>query len=104
MSIITQRRNKNSSREYTCCITDIMDEHRIGNSEYGRSYICKFYSNITKTIHYGLRFPGATRGGFKLNDNGEIYDIYLNARGREIYKEELEERLKEFNGEKIIFE
>ena len=97
--LITTKLNKGNSKYFTNELIEEIDKHlifeRINNLQ---TYILgdKPYNS-----YYAIRYPGATRGGIKVDENNVITHIVIE---EGFYKESVQEGVKEFIGCKIVFE
>jgi hypothetical protein len=95
---------------YVNDLTKEMDKHIVEayrNLDF-ETYICKPYRKAN-TFIYLIRFPGATRGAIKTQDN-KIVDIYLNEVAiydndkLGIYDSKVVEAVKKYIGYELVLE
>lgn len=102
MDLITVPKYKND-HDYVNDLTKEIDKYLDGKwPEYWCTYI---YGN--KPNHHGwysFRFPGATRGGIKVDKDNIIEKIEFFRDITFIYKDDVEEAIKKFIGSKIIIQ
>jgi hypothetical protein len=100
MDLITTPKYRNDN-DYVNDLTKEIDKHLIGNYP---DYVCTYIYEGKPNEHgcYALRFPGATRGGIKVNEDNIIEEIIFFRDIRFIYDDAVEEAVKKFIGAKII--
>jgi len=105
MDLITVSKHQGKYRsmeEYVNELTKEMDKH-LDVSGYPESWCTYIYES--KPNHngwYAFRFPGATRGGIKVNEDNVIEKIEFFRDIDFLYKESVEEAVKKFIGDKIV--
>lgn len=93
--------------EYINDLTEEMDKH-ILHPVPKLSWKTYIYAPSFNRSHYGIRYPGATRGSVVLDEDNIITNIILydTAVGGVIgcYKDSVNEAVKQFIGRKLSFE
>lgn len=87
-------------RDYTNDLTREMDSYLCNHVDSFRTYIYDTPFNNT----WAIRYPGATRGHIKLDENNIIKEIvlYKNYNSHTIYKDNIEECFSKYIGMKFI--
>jgi len=95
--------NKDEYLEYTNDLTREMDTYLGYKKGLARTYI---YDTKFEDC-YAIRYPGATRGHIRVNDNDIITEIILyrdKYNTDKIYKENVRECFKKYIGMKLVME
>lgn len=100
MDLITVPKHK-GDHDYVNDLTKEIDKH-LGNG--WPEYFCTYIYGNRPNQHgwYSFRFPGATRGGIRVNADNIIEEIKFFRDITFIYDEGVEEAVKKFIGSKII--
>lgn len=100
MDLITIKKRK----DYTNDLTREMDTYLKIKSAYSfNTYICSKYKDM-----YPIRYPGATRGHIRVDENEIITEIVLYKNEdydtSEIYESDIEECFKKYIGMRIVID
>ena len=101
LNLITVPKRKDS-HDYVNDLTKEIDKH-LESTEWPENFRTYIYGDKPNNHGwYSFRFPGATRGGIKVNEDNIIEKIEFFKDITLIYKDSVEEAVKKFIGYKII--
>jgi hypothetical protein len=103
IDLITDLKYKNLGiHDYVNDLTREIDKHLKGKE--WPEFWCTYIDGDVPNAHgwYSLRYPGATRGGIKVNEDNIIEKIEFFKDITFIYDDSVEEAVKKFIGCKII--